>query len=169
MTSPLYTASAPVFKQMLGALSAILDKAQAHAEAKKIKPGVLEQARLAPDMLPLTSQVQIACDHAKGACARLTASDMPKFDDTETTLAQLQERIAKTLAYIDTVAPGSFDGSEARDITVMAGSPWERSFVGQVYLHHYAMPNFYFHLSTAYNILRHSGVDIGKKDFLGAK
>ena len=169
MSSALYTASIPVFKQMLGALSSILRQGEAYAAAKKFDPSVLVQARLFPDMLALARQVQIACDHAKGACARLTDTEVPKYADDETTFEQLQERISKTLAFIDNLPAARFEGSETRTITVMPGTQWERSFPGDAYLHHYALPNFYFHMTTAYAILRHNGVEIGKGHFLGAK
>lgn len=169
MSTALYTASTPVFKQMLGAMSSILRQGEAYAAAKKIDPSVLVQSRLYPDMLPLARQIQIACDHAKGACARLTGTEVPKYADDETTFEQLQARISKTLAFIDTVPASAFEGSETRSITVMPGTPWERTFPGETYLHHYALPNFYFHMTTAYAILRHNGVEIGKGHFLGAK
>jgi hypothetical protein len=169
MTSPLYAASASVYQQMLGALSKILAMAQVHAAAKKIDPSVLIQGRLYPDMLPLARQVQIACDHAKGSCARLSGTEVPAYADDETTFEQLQARIAKTLAFIATIAAAQFEGSAERAITIMPGTQWERSFAGAAYLHHYALPNFYFHLTTAYAILRHNGVEIGKGHFLGAK
>lgn len=169
MSHPLYAASAPVYQQMLGALSSILKLAETFAQGKKIDPTVLTQARLFPDMLPLARQVQIACDHAKGSCARLAGIDVPSYADTETTFDELQARIAKTLAFIQTIDAKAFEGSEDRTITVMPGTPWERSFPGATYLHHYALPNFYFHMTTAYAILRHNGVEIGKGHFLGAK
>ena len=154
------------FAHSLTALSKILTKAEAHAEAKKIKPDVLPQARLIADMLPLWRQVTIACDHAKGASARLAGVEVPSFADTETTIAELQDRIAKTLAFIQTLPDSAYDGAEARTITVKAG-PRELTFPAVQYLHSYAVPNFYFHLTTAYNILRANGVEIGKVDFLG--
>jgi len=157
----------PFFTHSLHALSKILTKAEAYAEAKNIKPEVMPQLRLIADMLPLWRQVTIACDHAKGASARLSGMEVPSFADTETTLAELQERIAKTIAFLATVPPAAFEGAENRTITVKAG-PRELSFPAVQYYHGYAVPNFYFHMTTAYNILRANGVEVGKTDFLGA-
>ena len=156
----------PMFVHSLTALSKILDKAEAFAAAKKIKPDVIPQLRLIADMLPLWRQITIACDHAKGAPARLAAVDVPSFADTETTLADLKERVAKTIAFIATIPDAAFEGAEARSITVKAG-PRELTFPAPQYLSGYAIPNFYFHMATAYNILRSNGVEIGKGDFLG--
>jgi hypothetical protein len=156
----------PVFSQMLGALDRILDKLAAHCEAKKIEPAVFLSMRLAPDMFAFTRQVQIACDFAKGAVARLSGRENPAWSDTETSIPELKERIAKTLAFIHTVPDGEIDGSEDRTITMKIRGT-EMSWPGTVYLAHVAVPNFYFHLSTAYGILRHGGVEIGKNDFLG--
>lgn len=156
----------PFFVHSLTALSKILDKAEAHAAEKKIQPEVIAQLRLIADMLPFWRQVTIACDHAKGASARLAGMEVPSFPDTETTLAQLKERIAKTIAFIQTIPDAAFEGAEARTITVKAG-PRELTFPAPQYYSGYAMPNFYFHMSTAYNILRLNGVQIGKVDFLG--
>lgn len=156
----------PSFVHSLTALSKILTKAEAYAEARKIKHEVIPQLRLFPDMLPFWRQVTIATDHAKGASARLAGVEVPSFADTETTLAELQERIAKTIAFIQTLPDSAFDGAEARVITVKAG-PRELTFPAAQYLNSYAVPNFYFHMSTAYNILRSGGVEIGKVDFLG--
>jgi len=156
----------PSFTHSLTALSKILAKAETYAEVRKIKPDVIPQLRLFPDMLPFWRQVTIACDHAKGASARLAGVEVPSFPDTETTLAELQERIAKTIAFIQTLPDSAFDGAEARVITVKAG-PRELTFPAVQYLNSYAVPNFYFHMSTAYNILRAGGVEIGKVDFLG--
>jgi hypothetical protein len=161
----MYDASVPVFQQMLGSLSAILAKAGEHAQEKKTEQALL-QARLFPDMFPLLRQVQVAADFAKGACARLAGVEVPRYDDTETTFAELQQRIARTLAFIDTLPKGAFEDSATRDITTSAG-PNARQFKGQPYLLHYALPHFYFHITTAYAILRHNGVEIGKKDFIG--
>ncbi len=167
MTIGMYQASVPVFQRLLKALDAILDKAVANATERKIDPTVLVAARLAPDMYPLSRQVQIATDHAKGCSARLAGLPVPSFEDSEKTFPELKARIAKTLQFIATVKPEQIDGSEARDITLKLG-PRELSFKGQDYLVFVALPNFYFHTSTAYNILRHNGVPIGKLDFLGA-
>ena len=168
MTISMYAASVPVFKQMLTNLSALLAKAESHATDKKIDPNALLQARLFPDMFALIRQVMIAADFAKGACARLAGVEVPKFEDTETTFAELQARIAKTLAFIDTLAATQIDGSEAREITTSAG-PNSMTFPGQTYLLHYALPQFFFHATTAYAILRHNGAEIGKRDFMGKK
>lgn len=156
----------PAFVHSLTALSKILDKAQAFEEARKIKPEIIPQLRLIADMLPFWRQVTIACDHAKGAPARLAGMEVPSFADTETTIAELKERIAKTIAFISTIPDAAFEGAEARTITVKAG-PRELTFPATFYLNSYAFPNFYFHMTTAYNILRSNGVEIGKVDFLG--
>jgi len=162
----MYQASVPVFVRMLNNLSAILDKAQAHAEAKKFDSGVYMTLRLFPDMLPFSKQVQIACDSAKLCCSRITGADAPKFEDNETSIAELKSRISKTIAYIETITPAMLDGTEAKDV-VLKLSGKDVTFKGQQYLLHFAHPNLYFHISTAYNILRHNGVEIGKLDYLG--
>ena len=151
---------------MLGNLSHFLDKAQAHADAKKFDAGVLVQSRLAPDMLPLTRQILIACDAAKNGVSRLSGVEAPKFDDTESTLAELKERIGKTLAWLGTVPPDKLDGAEAREITFPVGRDKTRTMKGEDYLRYWMMPNFYFHVTTAYAILRHNGVELGKQDYL---
>ncbi len=166
MPISMYQASVPVFQRTLSALDKILDKAAAYAEERKIDPAVLVGARLYPDMFPLSRQVQIATDHAKGASARLAGLPVPSFEDAEKSFPELKARIAKTLALIATVKPEQIDGSEGRDITLKAG-PRELSFKGQEYLLFFALPNFYFHATTAFGILRHNGVPIGKLDFLG--
>ena len=166
MTLSMYEASIPVFKRALTQLSAVLHKAAAHAEAKKFDPAVLVNARLAPDMLPLSRQIQIASDHARGAAARLAGLARPPVPDNETTLDDLQARIAATLAYIGGFTPAQIDGSEAREITLPLRTG-EVKIQGQPYLLHFAFPNFWFHVTVAYAILRHNGVDIGKQDFLG--
>jgi hypothetical protein len=160
-------ASQPVFLQMLKALSANLDKAVAHAQAKKIDPSVLVNARLAPDMFPLSRQVQIATDHAKGATARLSGRENPKYEDTESTIDELKARIAKTLAFVSSVPAAEIDGSEEKDITLTIGGQ-PRTLKGQRYLLHNALPNFFFHVTTAYDILRHNGVEVGKRDYMGS-
>jgi uncharacterized protein len=167
MALSMYQASVPVFQRMLGALDKILDKAAAHAEERKIEPTVLIGARLYPDMFPLSRQVQIATDHAKGASARLAGVAVPSFEDAEKMFPELKARIGKTLSFIATLKAAQIDGSEGRDISLKAG-PRELSFKGQDYLLFFALPNFYFHTTTAYGILRHNGVGIGKPDFLGA-
>jgi len=162
----MYQASAPRFASMLRNLSALLDKGQAYCDARKIEPAAISGARLYPDMYPLTRQVQIACDTAKGAVARLAGIEIPKHEDTEQSFAELKGRIAKTLDFIGSVKPASIDGAEEREIVLkMRGG--ERKFSGLQYLLGFAYPNFYFHVTTAYNILRHNGVEIGKMDFVG--
>ena len=156
----------PSFVHSLTALSKILDKAEAFADAKKIKAEVFPQLRLVADMLPLWRQVTIACDHAKGACARLSGTEVPSFADTETTLAELNDRIAATIAFIQSIPDAAFADAEGRTIMVKAG-PRELSFGAPQYYGGYAIPNFYFHMTTAYAILRANGVDVGKGDFLG--
>lgn len=167
MTITMYAASVPVFKQMLNSMSAVLAKAEAHAEAKKIEPQVLVQARLAPDMFALVRQVQIAADFAKGVCARLAGQDVPSYEDNEQTFAEIQARIQKTLAFIEELSPALFDGSEEREIVLRPGTPKERKLTGQQYLLGYGLPQFFFHVTTTYAILRHNGVEIGKGDFMG--
>ena len=166
MAISMYQASVPRFVNILGNLSNILDKAQAHVEAKKIDPSVLTQYRLFPDMLPMTVQVQIACDAAKGVVARLAGMDIPAFEDNEKTLGDLKARIAKTVAFIQSVPAAQIDGTEEKDIVVKRGDK-ETHYKGMQFLLGHAVPNFYFHVSTTYNILRHNGVEIGKRDFLG--
>lgn len=166
MSITMYQASIPVFVRMLGNLSAILDKAAAHAETKKIDPAIFVNARLAPDMFPLTRQVQIATDMVKGCAARLAGIEVPSYEDNETTFADLQARIAKTVAFLQSVSAAQIDGSEDRKITLKFGSK-ELSFLGQAYLLDFVLPNFHFHLTTTYAILRHNGVEIGKKDYVG--
>ncbi len=170
MTLSMYAASVPVFTGQLKALDAILDKAASYAEARKIDPAVLLTARLYPDMFTMTRQVQIATDHAKGAPARLAGLAPPSFPDTETTFPELKARIAKTLDFIGGVKPAQIDGSEGREIKLKVGPPdrvQELVFNGQDYLLHFALPNFFFHVSIAFAILRHNGLEIGKRDFMG--
>jgi uncharacterized protein len=166
MLMSMYQASVPAFLRSLSSLSAILDKAEAFAGERKIDQAVLLGYRLAPDMFALTRQVQIATDLAKGCCARLAGVEVPKSADDETTLAALRERIDRTIAFVERFEPEDIDGSEERDLTIPAGSR-ELRFKGQEYLVSFALPNFYFHVTTAYNILRHCGLPIGKRDFLG--
>jgi hypothetical protein len=165
----LHTCSVPVFQQMLRGLSTVLSKAQAHAEAKKIEPAALLTARLYPDMFPLTRQVQIACDFAKSVSARLAGAEVPSYEDSEKTFEELQARIQKTVAFIEGLPRAGFDGAESREIVLQAGTPKERRFEGgHGYLTAYGLPHFYFHATTAYAILRHNGVEVGKKDYMGA-
>ena len=166
MTISMYQASVPVFNTILGSLSAIIDKAVSHAEVRKIDPAVLVNARLYPDMLPFTAQVQIACDMAKFGAGRLSGAEIPKHDDSEATFSELKARIAQTLAFVGTVKPEQIDGTEDKTVTIkLGGEPTE--FKGQAYLLHFVLPNFYFHVATAYDILRHNGVELSKRDFLG--
>jgi hypothetical protein len=162
----MYQASAPRFASMLGNLAAILDQAQAHCEARKIDPLVVTGLRLYPDMFPLSRQVQIACDTAKGAVARLAGVDIPKHEDTERTFEELKARIAKTVDFVQSVKRERLEGSEEKEIVLQMRSG-ERRYTGLQYLLGHALPNFYFHITTAYNILRHNGVDLGKRDYLG--
>jgi len=162
----MYQASAPRMVNILKNLSAILDKAQTHVDAKKIEPAVLTHFRLYPDMLPMKRQVQIACDTAKGALARLAGVEVPKHEDTEETFAELKARIAKTVAFIETIKPAQIDGSEEKNIHLKLGTR-EVDWKGMQYLLGQALPNFYFHVVTAYDILRHNGVEIGKRDYIG--
>ena len=166
MSLSLFSMSVPVFVKTLGNLSAILDKAAAHAEAKKIDPAVLLNARLFPDMFPLLKQVQLASDFAKGASARLVGQDPPKYEDTEKTVGELKARIARTIEFVQSLDAGRFDGAETREITLKIRDS-EQKFSGLVYLCHVALPNFFFHATTAYDILRHNGVELGKRDFIG--
>ncbi len=167
MTISMYQASVPMIKTLLNALSAVLDKGAAFAEAKKVDPSVLINDRLAPDMFPLSRQVQIATDMARGGVARLAGQEMPSMPDEEKTFDELKARIAKTLAFIDGIKPAQIDGTEDRDITLKRASG-DVTYKGQRYLLGFVIPNVTFHCATAYNILRHNGVDVGKRDYLGA-
>ncbi len=166
MPLTMYHASAPVFTRGLTNLSAILRKAEEHAVARKIDPAVFINARLAPDMFPLSRQVQSATDSAKGCAARLAGAEVPRYEDTETTFPELQARIAKTVAFLQGVTPELIVGSEEREIVLKLRGK-EVTFTGQSYLLTFALPNFFFHAVTAYDILRHNGVEIGKMDYLG--
>lgn len=168
MAISMYRASVPVFVQMLNALAGVLKKAEAHAQAKKIDPAALLTARLYPDMFTLTRQVQIACDFAKGCPARLAGVDVPKYEDNEASFADLDARIAKTVAFIGTLKPAQIDGSEDKTIALTIGGQ-SMSFDGLTYLLNFAAPNFYFHVTTAYDLLRHNGVELGKRDFMGVR
>lgn len=167
MTISLYSASIPVFQQMLTALSDVLIKAEAYAASRKIQPEALLQARLFPDMLPFTRQVQIAVDFAKGASARLAGVEVPKYDDTETSFAELQALLARALAFIGSIEPSQVDGNEEVEIVLRPGTDKERRLNAQAYLLGYALPQFFFHVTTAYDLLRHNGVEIGKRDYMG--
>jgi hypothetical protein len=162
----MYQASVPTFILMLNNLSAILEKAAAHAAVKKVDPAVLINSRLYPDMFPLSRQVQIATDNAKGSVARLAGLEPPKYEDNEATFSELIARIRKTTDYLATFKPEQIDGSEDKTITLKFRDS-SRTFVGMPYLLNYVLPNIYFHIATAYGILRHNGVEIGKQDFLG--
>ena len=168
MPLSMYRASVPVFKQMLRNLDAILDKAAAHATARKIDPNALLQARLSPDMFHLTRQVQIASDQAKGIAARLAGQEPPKFEDSEASFADLKARIAKTLAFLDGLQPAQIEGSEDREISLPVGGQTVK-FKGSDYLLGFGLPNFYFHVTTAYALLRHNGIEVGKRDFIGGR
>jgi len=162
----MYQASAPRFVNILKNLSAILDKAQAHAEAKKIDPTVFTSARLYPDMLAMARQVQIATDTAKAAMARLAGAEIPKYEDTEQTFAELKARIAKTIDFINTFQPAQIEGTDEKEVVIKLGGN-DTKLTGMQYLLGHAHPNFYFHVTTAYDILRHNGVEIGKRDYIG--
>jgi hypothetical protein len=165
MSLSLYTATVPPLRLMLKNLSALLSKAEAHVEAKKIDPNALLGARLFPDMLNFTKQIQIASDNAKGTAARLAGVDIPKFEDTETSFAELQARLDKTVAFLDTLSEAQFEGAAERKVVLNLR---ERTleFTGAEYLTTWAQPNFYFHVTTAYALLRHNGIEIGKSDYL---
>jgi len=167
MSLTMYQASIPSFLRMLANLSAILDKAAAHAEAKKIDPSIFVNARLTPNMFPLSRQVQIATDMVKGCAARLAGIEVPSYEDNESSFSELQARIEKTRVFLESVSAEQIDGSEDRKITVKFGSR-ELNFLGQAYLFDFVIPNFNFHLTTTYAILRHHGVEIGKKDYTGS-
>ena len=168
MTNAIYTSAIPVFTQMLGGLKGVLAKAQAHAAAKNIDPNALLQARLYPDMFPLLRQVQVATDFAKSVSARLAAVEVPKFEDNELSFDDLQARIDKVLAFMGGLGEAKFDGAEAREVVTQAGTPKEKRFTGQSYLLNYGLPHFFFHTTTAYAILRHNGVEVGQKDYVGS-
>ncbi len=168
MPSSLSQASIPVFEIGLNALSGVLDKAAAFAAGKKIDPAVLLRSRLTPDMFDLARQVQVATDQARRGAARLAGAEPPSYEDNETTIDQLKARIGKTVAYLKTLDPKEIDAAAGREITFPLGGPNKGQMKGDDYLNHFVLPNFYFHLTAAYAILRHCGVDIGKRDFLGA-
>ena len=161
-----YDATVPALLQILGSLSGILTKAEAYCKAKNIQPEVLLSARLYPDMLPLSRQIQLVCDFAGKSCARLTQGEVPVTPDTERTFDELKQRLAKTSDYLKTFKPAQFDGADLRDVTFPVG-PTSMTLKGQQFASGYAFPNFYFHAATAHGILRHNGVEIGKRDFLG--
>ena len=166
MSITMHSASVPVFARMLGNIGGWLDKAEAHAAAKKFDTSVFLASRLAPDMLPFTRQIQFVCDAAKFGVARLAGVEAPKFEDNEATLDDLRERVRKTLAYVASVSAASIDGSEEREIVIPMRTRDAIRLSGLVYLQHWALPNFYFHITTAYALLRQGGVELGKADFL---
>jgi uncharacterized protein len=167
MSRAMYTHSVPVFKQMLAALKAILAQADAQAAAKSIAPDAYLQARLYPDMFPLLKQVQIAADFARGVSARLAGIEVPSYDGKETSFADLDGLLTRTLAFLDGVPASGFEGSEAKEIVLRPGTPKEKKMNGEAYLAHYGLPQFFFHVATAYAILRHNGLAIGKRDYMG--
>ena len=167
MNPTLYSASVPVFTQMLGGLQHVLSKAQAHVTEKKIDPNALLQARLYPDMFPLLRQVQVATDFAKSVAARLAGVEVPKMAEDEQSFADLQARIATVLTFLGSLDPSHFESASTREIVSQAGTPKEKRFTGQSYLFNYGLPHFFFHTTTAYAILRHNGVEVGKKDYVG--
>jgi uncharacterized protein len=162
-----YDATVPAFLQILGSLTGILNKAEAHCQAKNIQPEVMLGARLYPDMLPFTRQIQLVCDFAAKGCARLTQSEVPVTPDTEKTFDELRQRLARTIDYVKAFKPAQFDGADARDVTFPAGPSNTLTLKGQQFVNNFAFPNFYFHAAIAHGILRHNGVEIGKRDFLG--
>jgi hypothetical protein len=168
MTSSMYTNSVPVFKQLLTALKAILAHADAYATTNSIEPDALLQARLYPNMFPLIKQVQIAADFARGISARLAGVDVPTYEDKEKSFADLDRLLARTMEFIDGMNSSKFEGSESNEIVLRPGTPKEKKLSGQAYLANYGLPQFLFHATTAYAILRHNGLAIGKRDFMGA-
>ena len=166
MAFSMYTASVPVFQHMLRNLSHILDKGEASAQARKFEPAVLATSRLAPDMLPFTRQILIACDAAKNGVARIAGIEAPKFEDNEATFPELKARIQKTLAFLETVPAAKLEGTENKEVTFPVGRDATRTMTSQAYLTTWVLPNFFFHITTAYAILRHNGVDLGKADYL---
>jgi hypothetical protein len=167
MSRPMYTHSVPVFRQMLAALKAILAQADAQSAAKSMDPAAYLQARLFPDMFPLVKQVQIAADFARGVSARLAGVEVPGYEGTEKSFADLDGLLTRTLAFLDGLPASAFAGSETKDIVLRPGTPKEKKMMGEAYLAHYGVPQFFFHVTTAYAILRHNGLAIGKKDYMG--
>ena len=167
MTVSLHAASVPVFNQLLGGLADVLKKAEAHASERKIDANAYLQSRLYPDMFPLLRQVQIACDFAKSVSARLVQAELPTWEDNEASFEDLQLRIARTQAFITSLDAAGFEGAESRNIVLRPGTPKEKHLSGQTYLLNYGLPQFFFHVTTAYALLRHAGIEIGKRDFMG--
>ena len=168
MSLSMYAVSVPVFQQLLTALGGVLAKAETHAAERKIEPAALLQSRLFPDMFTLARQVQVACDFATSVSARLAGAEVPAYEGGDQTFADLQQRIAATLAFLGGLDAAQFEGSEEREVVLRPGTPKERRIGGQAYLVSYGLPQFFFHVTTAYDLLRHNGVEIGKKDFMGA-
>jgi len=167
MSLSMHAASVSVFQQMLTALGGILAKAETHAAERKIDPAALLQSRLFPDMFPLARQVQVACDFATSVSARLASVDVPAYEGDDQTFADLQQRIAATLAFVGGLDPARFEGSGELEVLLRPGTPKERRMGGQAYVLAYGLPQFFFHVTTAYNLLRHNGIEVGKKDFMG--
>jgi hypothetical protein len=167
MAITMYKSSVPIFIQFLGGLSGVLDKAQAHIDAKKLDASYFMTLRLFPDMHPFVRQVRASTDHAISASSRISGVEPIKFEGMETSIAELKERIAKTIAFLKTIKPEQLDGQEDKDITITFPSGGERKFTGQTFLLNFSLPNFYFHTTTAYDILRQAGVEVGKRDFMG--
>ncbi len=168
MNSPMYTHTVPVFNQMLTAMKAVLAQVDAHVAAKSIEPDAFLQARLFPDMFPLIKQVQIAADFARGISARLAGIDVPAYEGKEKTFSELDALLTRTMAFLDSLNAAQFDGSESREIVLRPGTPKEKKLTGQAYLANYGSPQFFFHVTTAFAILRHNGIAIGKRDYMGA-
>ena len=162
-----YDAVVPAYLQMLNSLTGLLTKAEAHCAAKKIDPSVLLGSRLFPDMLPLSKQIQLVSDFATKGCARLTHSDVPSIPDTEKTFEELKQRLAKTIAYVKSFKPEQFEGADTKDVTFPTGPDKTTTLKGQQFLSAFSLPNFYFHAATAHGLLRHNGVEVGKRDFMG--
>jgi len=169
MTLSMHDVSVPVFQQMLGSLDHLLAKADEHGAARNIEPAVLLQSRLYPDMFPLSKQVQIACDFARGVSARLAGVDVPTNDDKEASFAELRALVTRTLDFIGALTPAQFETSAQREIVTRPGTPKEKRFTGSAYLLTYGLPQFFFHVTTAYALLRHNGVEIGKRDYMGLR
>jgi hypothetical protein len=163
-----YDATVPAYLQILNSLSALLTKAEAHCEAKKIQPDVLLGSRLYPDMLPLSKQIQLVTDFAVRGCARVTHSEVPQTPDTEKTFEELRQRLAKTADYVESFKPAQFEGADARDVTVPMGPDKTMTMKGQQFISNFSLPQFYFHAAIAHGLLRHNGVEVGKRDFMGA-
>ena len=163
-----YDATVPAYLQILGSLSGLLTKAEAHCKAKNIQPDILLGSRLYPDMLPLSKQIQLATDFATRGCARVTQSEVPATPDTETTFEELRRRLARTIDYVKSFKPAQFEGADARDVTFPMGPDKTMTLKGQQFISNFSLPQFYFHAAIAHGLLRHNGVEVGKRDFMGA-